>query len=261
MKLHKRLIRSVKSFLRKACTTYFNRRLNSESLQMLFIIGHMRSGSSLLVHILNTNPEIIGYGETHYSYCEKSNFGDVAFKIYRVFKKIPFGEKYILDKILHSYLIKDFNLLEETKIIFLLRNPSEALPSIYELGMDGYTPAISFDYYIDRLEQVKAIARKHDPDNWIFITYEDLINATDQTFQDIENLLGLGKELTRHYSTIWSTGEAGIGDTSNYIYEGEIVKKKTSKSIPQKLQPFIKKAEKHFYNCLEELAGIKDNEG
>jgi len=42
--------------------------------RILLILSHMRSGSSLLTHLLNSNPEIIGYGETHIQYASEQDF-------------------------------------------------------------------------------------------------------------------------------------------------------------------------------------------
>jgi LPS sulfotransferase NodH len=36
--------------------------------EFVHILSHMRSGSTLLAHLLASHPEIIGYGETHIRY-------------------------------------------------------------------------------------------------------------------------------------------------------------------------------------------------
>ena len=43
--------------------------------ELLFVLGHMRSKSSLLVHLLNSNPEVLGYGETHIGYTGRRSRG------------------------------------------------------------------------------------------------------------------------------------------------------------------------------------------
>ena len=40
----------------------------------VFIVAHMRSGSSLLEHILSSNPEIIGAGEQSRIYATNTDF-------------------------------------------------------------------------------------------------------------------------------------------------------------------------------------------
>ena len=56
--------------------------------RILFVLSHMRSGSSLLTHILNTNNEIIGYGETHIKYSSELDFKALLSKVYLRFKKV-----------------------------------------------------------------------------------------------------------------------------------------------------------------------------
>ncbi|MGV2388843.1 MAG UNVERIFIED_CONTAM: sulfotransferase [Microcystis novacekii LVE1205-3] len=47
----------------------------------------MRSGSSLLTHILNSNPEIIGFGETHLVYESEQDFKALMFQLYWTFER------------------------------------------------------------------------------------------------------------------------------------------------------------------------------
>ena len=42
--------------------------LNRHKYRYIFILGHMRSGSSLLAHILADNAEVAGAGESHITY-------------------------------------------------------------------------------------------------------------------------------------------------------------------------------------------------
>jgi hypothetical protein len=253
--ISRNMLKSAKTLIRRTTEAYLNRKFASKSMQMLFIIGHMRSGSSLLVHILNTNPEIAGYGETHRLYRDKSDFGKVGLEIYRAFKTLPKKEKYILDKVLHSYLIKDENILKDAKIIFLLRCPSESMPSILDIKTE-YNPEQTSEYYHDRIERIRLTARTIDPEKWMYATYNDLIISENKIFGQIENFLGLNSELSQEYDTIWSTGVTGIGDPSKMIEEGKIINKKKPKKIPQTLKPYLGKAQKKYSECLEELEKI-----
>ena len=55
--------------------------------RILFILGHMRAASSLLSHILTSNSEIIGYGETHTQYYREQDLKKLILKLifYAVF--------------------------------------------------------------------------------------------------------------------------------------------------------------------------------
>ena len=89
----------------------------------VIILSHMRSGSSLLIHLLASNPDVLCYGESHISYDNKKALAYLIAKnlIYRR-KFLPSGI-FIADKILHSKFKLD--LLKKIpsdnlKIIFLL---------------------------------------------------------------------------------------------------------------------------------------------
>lgn len=249
------MLKAGKFLVKKAVKFYINRKFNSDSLQMLFIIGHMRSGSSLLVHILNTNTQIIGYGETHSIYKDKRDFEKAAYKIYRAFNTIPKNEKFVLDKILHSYLIKDSNLLKEAKIIFLIRKPEETLPSIHKLDPQKYPPSSAFEYYKDRIKKIKTLASNIESSKWTYLTYNDLINRQNIIFERLENFLELNTKLSGQYKTIWSTGKKGIGDSSKKIQSGKIITQKQKTNVDKSLKPYLKIAQKEYLECMKALEG------
>jgi hypothetical protein len=68
----------------------------------LFVLGHMRSYSSVLSHILGSHPQIDGYCETHIRY-------RWHFDLLRLQRRVrqltgePLRGDYVLDKILHDY--------------------------------------------------------------------------------------------------------------------------------------------------------------
>ncbi len=57
------------------------------SFKYLFVFAHMRSGSTLLVHLLNSSPEIIGYGETKTVYTDEDSFCNLLSKVSQFFEK------------------------------------------------------------------------------------------------------------------------------------------------------------------------------
>jgi hypothetical protein len=74
--------------------------------EWLFVLGHMRSGSSLLVHLLNSSPEILGYGETHREYTGRRSLFCLHDDVCREFEKHgeitdPFY-RYVMDKIVQA---------------------------------------------------------------------------------------------------------------------------------------------------------------
>src|SRR5690606_28951843 len=86
----------------------------------LFIFSHMRSRSSVLSHILGSNPEVCGYKELHQPYKGLRSLLQMQLKL-AVDLHPNFRNKYLLDKILNNYTISDAILnKKQPKIIFLL---------------------------------------------------------------------------------------------------------------------------------------------
>jgi len=101
----------------------------------LFLLGHMRSYSSVLSHILGSHAQIDGYCETHIKY-------RTGFDLWRLQRRVPklTGEPlrgdYVLDKVLHDYPIAPSILnSSRTRGIVLVRRPGASVRSIIEMGL------------------------------------------------------------------------------------------------------------------------------
>lgn len=234
------------------------RRLERDRLKALFVVGHMRSGSTLLVHILNTSPEILGYGETHRRYADTGDLARLAVNVGRSFRRFRVSERYVLDKILYDY-IKRLELLRSDRVrtVFLVRNPGQALPSIIRfrprLG-EGETAAL--DYYRRQLRVVRKYARAiDDPDRAFFVTYRQLIDRTRPVLEGLRRFLELEDPLRERYETIWSTGkrgERGIGDDSDEIRAGRIVRARKQHSVTVSKEA-LRLGQSAFADCVSEL--------
>src|SRR5262245_43075311 len=73
------------------------RSFGSES-QYLFILGHMRSASSLLCQLLCTSDEIAGFGETHNNYRRRSDLAKLLISVSKQRGKSSLQRRYVLDK-------------------------------------------------------------------------------------------------------------------------------------------------------------------
>jgi hypothetical protein len=257
-------IQSTREAAKRVGRWYFNRLLDSSSLQMLFVCGHMRSGSSLLVHILNSNPVIVGYGETHHKYLSSSDFGKPALSVYWSFKRFPYRERYVLDKVVHTPHLKDPTLLRDAQTVFLIRRPEAALSSLLEFcpgevpgGGKVETAREAFDYYTGRLEWIREASASIPPALWTFITYQDLVNQTERAFRRIEGLLSLKTGLTSEYKTTWATGHTWVGDHSERIQTGKIVSRE-KRPVAEEVKPFIEEAQNAFDLCLDKLRNQKN---
>jgi len=68
----------------------------------VFIMGHMRCGSTLLLHILLTNREMIGCGERNAAYCSHRDLDKLEI-FARAAQRAPFRRfGYVVDQINHD---------------------------------------------------------------------------------------------------------------------------------------------------------------
>jgi hypothetical protein len=196
----------------------------------LFILSHMRSRSTLLSHILGSNPDICGYAELHRSYRGSMSLLKMR-AILSADTKDILENKYLLDKILHNYSIskKIFELVNP-KIIYLVRNPENTIKSIINMGrtteLKKYQdPTEATKYYCNRLSLLEEQIRKNRAD-FFFIDSKDLIHRTDHVLLSLQDWLKLKQPLSRYYKIFRNTGTPGYGDRSQKIMSGKISRTK-----------------------------------
>ena len=222
---------SIRELGASILTEVVRHRLKTKKCRMLFIVGHMRSGSSLLVHLLAANDQIIGYGETHRQYSDSTDMALLARRIYRKCGRRWPRHKYVLDKILHSryHLTPELVQSMDARVILLIRRPEETLPSIRDLDL----PEIQGDddalrYYVDRLADIARFARTLGPAFCTFLSYDELLERTGSVLQRLSTFLELRQPLDENYKPLWSTGKLYIGDPSETIKAGTIVRARRS---------------------------------
>jgi len=247
-------ILDVKSILRNLFIAQINRRLAARSSNMLFIIGHMRSGSTLLTHILANHPEILGYGETQHVYQSTKDFGLIAYSILRKFRRLIPRERYYFDKVLHDDKHVTHKLLtyNDTRVILLARRPDRALKSILSLGLKKTeTEEKALQYYTDRLTTIKNLATVLGKYRCHFITYDDLTDNPAKALQSLSSFLELSTPLSEEYKLLWSTGKAGIGDSSESIAAGRIAPS-TKPLLVNISDDTLAQAEEHYQACIKQ---------
>lgn len=227
------MIRRAAARLRSTARYYS---LRAQGLQWLFVLGHMRSGSTLLVHLLNSSEEILGYGETHLCYSGRHSLANLHDHVHRQFEKHgatptkPY--RYVMDKILWEK-IYDKNVLcwSPLKVVVIVRNPEGALPSIISTGLEEVnTPIKALEYYSESLNRIdKEIKDYESP--FVLVEYRNLVEKTDHVLKKISKYLGVLEPLTPEYDRIWSTGQSGIGDPSEKIQEGAVVPTQSSYEV------------------------------
>ncbi len=149
-------------------------------LPAVFIMGHMRSGSTLLLHILMTHPEIIGCGERNTPYRSSIDLDKLEIAS-RVARRAPFRPvRYAIDQINHDKFTPNADLLgdERLRCIFLIRKPKATIESIVNLSRTYYEPWTvqrAVDYYSQRLQTLAEYATRLGSGNEVLgLTYNDL---------------------------------------------------------------------------------------
>ena len=230
-------------------------RFRQKPFRILFILSHMRSGSSLFTHLLNSNPEIIGYGETHINYSSELDFKTLMFKVYWNIKNYQMNHKYLLDKVLHNhkFLTDDFLVSEQVYSIFLIRKPQRTLASILEIK-PHWSEEKALTYYQERLGLLESYAKLiNNKKQSFFITHEQLIDQTDLVFNGLKNFLETQESFSEQYETLRTTGRKGIGDSSENIKAGYIIRNRTQ--IDTKFSgELVEKATHSFQKCLTTLS-------
>ncbi len=230
----------------QAIQSYFYRRIyrhespyhvwgRSQPLRVLLILGHMRSGSSLLTHILNDNPAILGYGETHITYQSPDDFKQLMARVYwrcHEFKKLTdlqylrMNHQYVLDKILHNKLLADESLLThpQVSVIFLVREPAGSLSSLQKLK-PHLTDQERFRYYKNRLIKLGDYAEFiGDREKALWVTYETLLNQTQPVLKCFQEFLGTKVPFSEQYKLLATTGKRWVGDSQGKIKTGKIIR-------------------------------------
>jgi len=211
------------------CYYAFMIKVRIRPLRFIFLLAHMRSGSTLLTHILNRNPDITGATESGIFYHTKK---DLLLSIYWVHlcnRNVRFKAKFVIDQINHNRFLPDDELLEEKgmSFIFLIREPLKSLNSMltnpYRYYSTTRTEEGALFYYVSRLQKLEYYARRiNDKVRTVFFTHDKLINQTDQVFKKLMVFLELSKPLSESYRILPITGRRS--DHSDNIYQGHIVR-------------------------------------
>lgn len=222
--------------------------------EFVHILSHMRSGSTLLAHLLASHPEIIGYGETHIRYNSPKDFDALVRDVLQTLGRFPppGPERYVLDKLLHDHLLKPDNvrLLIEAKVrvVFLLREPRGSLASMLKhLKMTEQNAAL---YYVTRLVTLERYAQALAPHaGCAALTYDQLLYRTDESLELLKSHLGLRHAPAENYRMLPTTGQQRVGDFSPNIFAGSIVRGGEEPDGPQPSAEVLEAAGKVYEHC------------
>jgi hypothetical protein len=186
----------------------------------------MRSGSTLLLHLLINHPLIAGLGERNAFYRTPADFARFAIAT-RVGQRLLLARlRYIVDQINHTRFTPDLALLghRRVRLLFLVRRPAAAISSVLELSrFYGPTWSVqrSVDYYVERLDSLAHMARMQPGSaRATFMTYEDLTERPRETLSRLQSMLSIEPAFSETYRIHEFTGRRG--DPGANIRSGRI---------------------------------------
>lgn len=181
----------------------------------LFVLAHMRCGSTALANILCSRPDVSGYGEAHVRHDGQGALGRLALNQMRRGGWKP-RASHLFDKILHSRHDEaappDFF---QARAIFLVRRPGDAIRSISSLfaGRREYaTLAEAADYYVERVEALQTLWPRFPPERRIGLTHEALLTDPERALAAISARLGFSPPLENRYVSLSASRRGGGGD-------------------------------------------------
>src|SRR3984957_4837740 len=148
--------------------------------QALLLLGHMRCGSTLLLHLLMTNPQVSAQGERNAVYASGADFARLALST-RLAHPSPLRRlRYVADQVNHNHATPGEQVLGRRRVraVFLLRGSDAALASLLELSRVFYegawSPERALEYYIGRGARLQQLAGGFRPGQAAFLTSHTL---------------------------------------------------------------------------------------
>lgn len=194
----------------------------------LFLIGHMRCGSTALSAILCSRKEISGYGEAHIAYSSRAALGILAINQIRRRAWSPWAPT-LFDKILHSrYDTAASDDFFTSRALFMAREPVPAIRSIRHLfakleSGEYSTDALAAQYYEERLGAMLRLWPRFAPDRRVTCTYEALTADPERVLSKISARLGMMPPLANQYALKAAAVGRGAGDPLSASRHSKIV--------------------------------------
>ncbi|WOO40806.1 sulfotransferase [Rubellicoccus peritrichatus] len=217
----------------------------------------MRSGSSLLSNILSSNNGLCGYGETHRVYTRQEDLIDLSFDLCIKSDVLPTPRLVYFDKILHDYIEDEsYYSLPNILFLFLIRDARDTACSTQRMFMrENENPnQMTLDYTRDRSKKLQSILNQIKiKKNIAALRYEDLVKHPNKTLTALRHFIGLSEALTPDYKRSWHTGVKGLGDSSDAIKTGKIVKAQgaLNSTLPEEIQLSCEQSQRPLVQELE----------
>ncbi|MEM1387903.1 MAG: sulfotransferase [Pseudomonadota bacterium] len=190
----------------------------SDYSRCVFILAHMRCGSTALSNVFCSRPDFSGYGEAHIRYDDDTALGRLI--VNQTLRRAWSPDAtFLFDKILHNRYDMDAQPhFFAANAVFMARDPAEAIPSIRrlfkELGREHEYPTDedAARYYIDRVECLCALWSQFRPDRRVGLLHSDLMRDVDGTLARLSKALNLKPMLENRYQSATASRRGGAGD-------------------------------------------------
>jgi hypothetical protein len=227
--------------------------------EIVLVLGHMRSGSTLLLHILLSHPAISGMGERNATYSTNADLARLVIAT-RVARRQPFARfRYVVDQLNHDRFTPAPAVLQHSRVrlLFLIREPRGSIASLLELTRTYYEPwplARAVDYYVERLGTLARYARSIDrPERAAFLTYQDVTERSRQSLTSLASFLGTEPPFSDTYPVHGFTGRRG--DPGQVISAGRIIQSRTH-DLPPEADGELARAQRAYEESLRALAPL-----
>jgi hypothetical protein len=203
----------------------------------IFVLGHMRCGSTALSRVLCQHPAVSGYGEAHIHYGSRAALGTLALNQMR---RGAFRHRAtrLFDKILHDrYDGAPDPGFYSSRAVFLFRTPRETIRSIRKLfaqspDREYASDNEAADYYELRLTTLARHWELFPAASRVGLSYASLAAQPDAELTRISRALDLFPALENRYEAAPAASEAhGSGDPLSVHRFDRIVPRQMSTTL------------------------------
>jgi hypothetical protein len=203
-----------------------------EPVRHIFILSAMRSGSTLLQHIVGQHGHLLSAGETKIEYTHPDRLGELRDYLFE-YQEIPADQRaadhwVFLEKCVHDRYLPATAPIEgpSVRFLFIVRQPHPALSSLMELKGWPYAESVEAAhwYYTHRFQSlVRLAAGMRNPELAYFLTYEDFVARTAYHLDGMTQFLGYAEPLLPAYPRQKWTARLSLGDVSDTIRSQQVV--------------------------------------
>jgi hypothetical protein len=202
--------------------------LTEHRYSYVLVLAHMRSGSTLLSHIIGSHPQFCYGGETYRNYRTAADLPNLVIEACQRLHKVWLNVTYIVGQINHAIISEE--TLKSPRIykcVILIRSPEATIKSRvatpYAPGMPGMAEKEALEYYVKRLSDLVGYARVLK-EQALFLEYADLQDHAEETVAALTSFFGVTCPFKTRYEMFRMTG--GHGDPSGNIRAGRIIQPK-----------------------------------